>query len=437
MNRERIQFIIDNLAENLEVEAKNWLGGLKSNEMRAKLAKELIALANHGGGLVFIGFDDENDLAEISPQTGELEAYTQDNIASIVLKYAEPPFQCEIELVQKTSSEIVHPVIIVPGQHRTPVYAKSGSPDQSSLLTSHIYVRRPGGSSEAARTQDDWEKLLERLVKARQDELISAIRTVINPPTVERSKRVSLADWHNESYSEWKNLTNALPADSTHRLSKGHWAFSFQISDFNSQSLAILNQYLRNEVPKLTGWPVFTYLHQPERTPNARGDVIQAWLADTSHADAKHSDFWRIDRSGRGFILRPMQEDYNGFGQDRMSGPLFDWSLPVWRTAELFKFVEHFGKRFAGSEAEFDAMVRYHGTRGRSLYNRDWSWNLDGGTASSDPIENGFSGRISTIGSNLPEIVQQLMQPVYEQFQFAELPTAYVVEQINRLLRRN
>ena len=40
--------------EAADIEVKEWLD-LASNEHRASLAKEIIALANHGGGFVLIG----------------------------------------------------------------------------------------------------------------------------------------------------------------------------------------------------------------------------------------------------------------------------------------------------------------------------------------------------------------------------------------------
>ena len=77
MPDEKIQFIADNLQENLEVEVKNWLNGLQAKSDKAILAREIIALANHGGGYIFIGFDDKGaTLPEIAPAVGELEAFT-------------------------------------------------------------------------------------------------------------------------------------------------------------------------------------------------------------------------------------------------------------------------------------------------------------------------------------------------------------------------
>jgi hypothetical protein len=46
--------------ETLDAEVKEWLD-LASNDHRALVAKEVIALANHGGGYLVIGFEERAD----------------------------------------------------------------------------------------------------------------------------------------------------------------------------------------------------------------------------------------------------------------------------------------------------------------------------------------------------------------------------------------
>jgi len=68
------------------------------------------------------------------------------------------------------------------------------------LQTGQVYVRRPGGASEPSRTQDDWEKLIDRLVKARQDDLLAAMRKVIDPLAgADHAARPNLEEWDRES----------------------------------------------------------------------------------------------------------------------------------------------------------------------------------------------------------------------------------------------
>jgi hypothetical protein len=443
MPNDKIQFIIDNLQENLAVEVKNWLGGLQSNDHKAALAKEIISLANNGGGYIFIGFEDAGDgHPEIDPEPGELEAFTQDVVASIVDRHVTPPCQCSVEFYRRQSSDVPHPVISVPGDHRTPVWAKGGSPDGRTLQAATVYVRRPGGYSESARTQDDWERLIDRLVKARQTEQLDAIRDIMSPNTnLVAPTRPSLEAWDEESYAAWQTLLEGLPSNSPHRLTSGHWTFSFSIEPFEKPSLVALNRVLDREMPNYSGWPPFTYIHRKPLAPNAHGELIQAWMAEDPEGrepDASHSDFWRISRNGQGFLLRPMQEDRPEFGENRTPkprGPFFDWTLPVYRATELLKYVEALGLQFSDENAEFNVLLKYYGTMGRKLHDHNWRYNLREGARCTQPIlESRMTAKIHSIRTNIEEWVHSLLTPIFEQFEFQELPKLFVDNVIKDVL---
>lgn len=442
MNLEQLQFLVDNLQEGLNVEVKNWLGGLVDNADKAKLAKEIIALGNNDGGYIFIGFDDTvAGHPEITPGPGELDAYAQDNIASLVNRYVEPACQCRLAYVKKTGSQITHPVIIVPGSHRTPLWAKAASPDQQTLRHATVYVRRPGGSSEPARTQDDWERLIDRLVKARQDDLLVAVRTVLNPSeTLDLTAKPKLEAWEKESYQAWSEKVAQLPARSPHRLENGHWSFSFVIEPFDCPDLVDLNRFLEQEAPKYSGWPPFTYLHAPPRKPVALGNLIEAWLYNPASSDPDFSDYWRVSMEGAGFLLRPMQEDRPGFMSNRMPGPelpAFDWLLPIYRVTELLKFVEAIGTKFADANAQVSTSLRYYRSNDRRLCCHDFNYLLDEGARCAVPeISSRVAFPIAELSINLEERVSALLSPIFAQFEFTELPKAVVDTQVSAALGR-
>ncbi len=442
----KLQFTIDNLQENLEVEAKNWMNGLQSNSDKAKLAKEIIALANHGGGYIFIGFnDDEPELTEIQPSDQELSAFSQDTIAGIVQRYITPPCQCRVEMITKSGSDIVHPVIVVPGEHRTPVWAKAGSPDNNATLRPNtVYIRRPGGSSEPPQTQDDWEKLIERLVRARQSEMLSAFREILNPSSrILSEEQSSIEDWHAESYAAWQQVINEFEEDDPRRLTQGHWTISFAIQPFTTESLGQLNTFLDQEIPKYSGWPPFTYLHRDPVRPQAQGNSITAYLGRLREEEqpihrADHCDFWRVTRDGQGFMLRPMQEDRAGYpGQvyPMPEGPFFDWVLPVYRMTEVLKFIETLGTHFSEEDARFELMVTYYNTNGRKLEQAGMRYNLmEGAVCHVDQLESRISAPVSDISTNLEELIFSLLIPIYEQFEFTELPRQLITNVVADVL---
>ncbi len=436
MSDNPIQFTIDNLQENLEVEAKNWLNGLSGNENKAKLAKEIIALANHGGGYVFVGFDDANNCSEIMPQPNEFEAFTQYAVSQIVQRYVTPPCQCRVEFYTLSDGQQRHPVIIVPGGHRTPVFAKKGSPCNTDLKVATLYVRRPGGYSEPATTQDDWEKLLERLVKARQADLLAQIREIIDPSShVLPDQGLTIEDWDTESYEQWRTVISEFMEDDPRRFKKGHWTASFIIDPFDNPSLSDLNAVLDCEVPRYSGWPPFTYLHRDPVRPQAKGNVIQTYIGHLREGEqpierAEHADFWRVSREGKGFLLRSMQEDRPGFMNNihpKPEGSYFDWVIPIWRVTELLKYIEVLGERFGDERARFQLLLRYYGTSGRKLQINDFKYMLDtGATCSIDILENRIEAGLPEINFSIEELVFSILRPIFEQFEFSVLPKALV-----------
>lgn len=436
MSLERIRHEIENLQEGLDVEVKNWLNGLATNDEKAKLAKEIIALSNHGGGYIFIGFDDEGEgHPEIEPEVGESEAFNQDNLAAIVSRYIQPPMQCAVSFHSREGGEIRHPVITVPGKHRTPVWAARASPDERTLQQGKIYIRRPGGASEEARNQDDWEKLLERLVAARQSEQLEAIRTILNPQVGLDQVDQSLEDWDAESLRIWQGLVEPLAPEDARRFSSGYWSFAFEVDGIRRLDLGELAVFVEREAPRYSGWRPFTYLYRDPGRPIPRGDEIQAWLAQTWQAEpvqvqAGTADFWRLSNDGRGFSLRPYQEDQPEYLEGRLPQPegrYLDWTLPIYRMVEFLKFVEAYGNRFANPESNFNASVRYSGLLDRELTQHRYRYQVnERGPATVDEVESSVSGSIGTIELNLEEMVYSLLRNVYTQFSFTELPRRLV-----------
>ena len=185
-----LQSLIDSPQESMEIEYKNWLEGLSSNLKKAQLAKEIIALSNHGGGYIVIGFTDVNSvLTECAPENNELDAFNVDSVVSVIQRYVVPAIQVEVQYLKQTGSDIKHPIIIVPSSERLPLWAARESPDNGDTLkTNTIYIRRPGAQSSPPRSQDDWEKLLERLVLGRMSQITEAVRSVVDP----RSEQVEV-----------------------------------------------------------------------------------------------------------------------------------------------------------------------------------------------------------------------------------------------------
>lgn len=436
MPDERVQQLIDQLRESEFVEVKNWLGGLVENDEKARLAKEIIALANSGGGHIFIGFTDDEGQGHqpIEPEEHEATAFSQDSIAGVVHRYCTPAIQCGVETYRQTNGQIGHPVIYVPAAGRVPLFASRQSPDNRTLTNGSVYVRRPGGNSEPCRTQDDWERLLERLVHARQDQLINAIRNVLNPEQefTPAAQEQSFEDWISASRAARADLLAALPEGHPLRLEQGNYEVAFSIRPFQEPDIADLNRNLDLNRPRHSGWAPFVSLHRDGMAPRPLGDVIQAWLVgeEGRDRDPSHSDFWRLSVHGDGYLVRAMQEDDPDYGANlapRPHRPGFDWELPIYRMTEMLKLIEWLGLTYSSGDATFQLRVTYFGTNGRRLTQHRLRYMLHrGGMAHGDSISSQVSGRVGEIALNTEEMVFSLLRPVFAQFDFAELPRQLV-----------
>lgn len=439
----RIQELIDSLRESQFTEVKNWLGGLGENAEKAKLAKEIIALANSGGGRIFIGFKDDEGQGHIAiePQGDEAAAFTQDKVSAIVHRYCTPAIQCDVQVYRQTNGKIWHPVIEVPSANRVPVFAARHSPDNRTLMNGTVYVRRPGGNSEPCRAQDDWEQLLDRLVRARQDQILDAMRNVLNPEQEfsQAAEEAVLDKWLDESRTARNEVLNSLPLPKGHplRLERGNYEVAFSIAPFQQPDIVELNRSLHNW-PRHSGWPPFVYLHWEGMKPRPMGNVIQAWLVGEEglKRDPQHSDFWRLSTDGHGYLVRAMEEDHPAL-TPRLLYPGFDWKFPIYRMTEMLKLIEWLGRTYATSDAVFQMQVTYNGTKDRRLITlSSFRYNLpQGKRAHEDSISSCVSGRIEQIALNTRELVFSLLRPVYSQFDFAELRRELVDDVVENVMR--
>lgn len=438
---ERIDFLINNLREDQEVEIKNWLNCLANRADQAKLAKEIIALANHGGGYVFVGFEDEEPHPSIEAPDGWKDAFSQDSIAGVIERYVTPPCQCEVHILTREGEEAEHPVIVVPGDHRTPLFANRGSPEGAEAFErTDVFVRRPGGKSQRASTQDDWEKLINRLVRARRDEMLAAVRGVLDPEgeLIAEDPGINIGPWVEQSHARWNHLLDEglVDLDDYRRFNEGWWHVAFAISGFEVDGLNILSTHLDREMSKFSGWPPFTFLHVDQRAPYPFEDTIEAWIGADS--EAANADFWRVSKNGYGFMLRPFSEDEGDFGINRNPRPplpAFSWTHSIYKMTEVFLYIENLGYEFADTESVFELQVHYHGTEGRSLFQHSYQYTLrEGATCRANHLTNSIITEIGDISSNLNELVYTLLKPIYAQFEFTELPKVLVDNVIKTVL---
>ena len=166
--------LIDHPRERIEVEYKDWLN-LKEKGNKAKIARHAIALANHGGGYIVLGFAEDGQSLVSGPCPAGIPKVTQDEVNEVVSRHAKPAFHCELHFIDHQTTQVSHPIIRIPGNLSVPVISKRHY--NGEIQKHRCYIRKSPPSSEEPTSDAEWRALLERCARANRD-MLDAIRTI-------------------------------------------------------------------------------------------------------------------------------------------------------------------------------------------------------------------------------------------------------------------
>lgn len=440
--KRRLTDLVENPRETPDVELKDWLDLRGNPDHKAQLAKALLALANHGGGYLLIGFEDGPDPKRSErDEPSTLAGYSQDIINGIVQSYADPPFHCDVKHVVHSSGKS-HPVVIVPGMHRVPIRAKRSGPEKKYVIENTIYIRRPGPKSEAPQSGREWDEVLARCLAARKDEFLTTIRNIIAGQVAESplpDTNAALNGWIDESLKSWLGLISRLPENDSRRCPHGCYWIAYEIAgDFSRPTNADLLEKLSRSTARLTGWSPWWVPTRKEIMPYQMNGVIECWLGrdhDPHFGDAPHVDFWRISPQGRGFLLRGYDEDGDwALKQGFQHGSVFDVTLPIWRVGEAVINASLLAKNLGATDAVMSLRVNYSGLAGRELTSisgdrKIWQQRI----AQENTITLSTTVPLEAIDDNLVEILLPLLAPLYACFSFFVLKPDLVQTEVSRL----
>jgi hypothetical protein len=426
--------------ETLTIEHKGWLD-LRDNGHKALLAKAIIGLANSGGGVIVLGTrkdaGQEGALGSF-PRPEALARYTVDDINSVVQRFAEPEFHCELVFATHPGTGVEHAFVLVPGGHQVPIMACRNGPN-GELQQRRCYVRKAGPRTEEPYTKADWDSVLERCLQARRESMLDAIRVIVQGHTgagpLPPSARAQLRDFITASQGRWEALVAPLPADDPARMPLGHYTVAFSILGVEPVSLAELRR--RMEVAsrvKHTGWTPFIHLYRPAFEPRPVGGAIEVWLGAPDEErwrhDAAHCDYWRAESAGSFFQQRGYDEDST---QRVTPGKAMDITLPIWRVGEILLYASRLARLYA-EDPTILVTCRYTGLQGRTLIRLDgFSDILERRRCVDDTAHLETQATARELDDNLVEVLHPLLSPLYERFGFFELTLPFVTREVERL----
>ncbi len=435
---EELQPFITEPREDLDAEYKDWLD-LTNNKHRATLAKAAIALANHGGGRIVIGFADQGQTLVSGPCPKEIPEITQDSVNAAIRRYAEPRFHCEMYNVLHPDTSVSHPVVIVPGTVTVPVMSKNQCPGVIAL--NRCYIRKPGPESEEPRTSEEWRNLFNRCLRANRDDMLEAIRSIMTGRVELQDSRPSvledLRDYSTAAHDRWEELVLDAPDDSPARFPHGYYEMAFSLVEATPMSGF---DELRNRLSiarqvKLSGWTPFLEIQNSELRPYPLDVFVESWLGRPYYRQTSGNphicDFWRASLDGKLYTIRGYLEDR----RDITPGRAFYIPLPIWRIGEGLLFASRFAETF--EEVDQIALhCRFTGLKGRFLETgHQHSERLLSGAYPISTDEVILTGQITQqqIQDNLAEVLHPLLQRLYGQFNFFKLPFDVVAQELHQM----
>lgn len=439
----RIADVLREPRETLDVEIKGWLDIIHDNAHRATLAKAIVALANHGGGLVLIGLTETVDgIVADAHRPANLAGYSVDHVNAVVNRYIEPPFHCDVKLGKRPTDDLEYPIVVVPGGHQFPVRASRSGPNNEGIRENVYYIRRLGPQSEGPQSGQEWDQLIRRCITNARDDLLDRFRVLMagGAPAVVAPEGVTDRVWHwcEASEARWQDIADTFPEGASARLSHGHYAVGYQLihDDLRPVASPALLDRLQAGVVRYTGWPPFWVPHVQDLAPYPYEGTIECTMARGGQSDPGHADFWRANPEGQFFLLRGFQEDARGEGQE--PGATLELTTPVWRMGEILLHAASMARQFEAPDAKVVFCVRWSGLAGRTLVshaNRHWA-DLENFSARQNVFQNQTIVQADQVADSLPEIVAPLLQPFYALFNFFDPPVAFVANELARMRDR-
>ncbi|MDE2888431.1 MAG: hypothetical protein OXR72_09445, partial [Gemmatimonadota bacterium] len=420
---------------------QDWLD-LSNTEDKAKLAKAAIALANHGGRYIVIGFGEVDQLLKSGPIPERVPQVTQDLVNQAINRFAEPELQCNVHNIPHPDTEVLHPVIVVPGELTTPIMSKRLC---EGIIRQHrCYIRKPGPKSEEPKTSDEWRRLLRRCVVANKDELLDAIRTALagnieETEVKEPDETDKLRSFVRDARAYWKKAVAKQPTNSPLRFPHGYYEISISLlNPTPPKDVSELQTHLY-EAGQInhTGWPVFPILRNSDWAPFPDGDSINAHIGkpiddEETTEETHHCNFWRASLDGKLYAICGYRED----SQEQPGRVLYDSSL-IWRLGEGILFVNRYMSTFDKIE---QVILQFHftGLMGRHIADAEIpSLRRDFYVSKVEEYRVGFTVKSEEIENNLAEVIHAILKRLYGQFNFYPLNVEFVAKELQDLRKNN
>lgn len=457
----RADELVNRPSESLSVELKRWIDP-DEPQGRAKIVCTSLALWNHGGGYLVIGFDDET----LQPDTDNAPEDVQskfhiDKIQGLVSRYSSVPFEITVEFPERDGQ--LYPVISVPSGVKTPVAAKRDFEfgGRKLINVDAVYIRSLLANNTPSTTRakwNDWPKIVEVCFDNREADIGRFLRRHLSgvSPEVIQGIASSIVSAHEPEPTGEEALMSLLQ-DGMQRFENEKNERRIELPDHGSWEAGLrvigdvpphaANQSFLSLIdssnPSYTGWPIWLVSQgftDDTARPYVHDGLWEAFIASNTYGRIDHLDFLRFDPNGCFYLYRGLSDDFSR--SERAPPPLtaLEFGLPVLRVAEAIAvgiaIVKAMGCNIDNTQLGF--VFRWTKLRGREL--TAWAHPgrdiRPGRMAHQNELVSSINVPLDIPLAALGGVVSQVVRPLFEVFDGFELGDVIVDELTNNLLER-
>ena len=299
-----------------------------------KLVRHILGMCNAGGGYLVIGYI-ENSKKELEPQELDekiISTYDPSILAQCVEKFTAGTERINLKIHKEKHPKTgyIYPIIEVEGFDKVPFFCKSSS---GILQEDALYLRVASARTVRVATPDDWNKLIDKCVEKRHDEILSRFANLLKemgmPKTLLPIEPVAIKDeWLENKREEFKQVCkdNDVAFEGLeiyHRLtnSKQKWS---QTDLLNAAEKAVL---------KNTGYPIAFVTYDERAKPKPEKDGIKTIITNKFFG----FDLWAMSIEGKFYFFRRNEEEKEPdpfFGETTSYKGYFLFDTKIWRIAE-------------------------------------------------------------------------------------------------------
>jgi hypothetical protein len=381
--------LVSSRSEDLSIEYKAWLD-TRDPAARAKLAKHIAALCNHGGGYLAFGVDDKTR-APMGETTLDRGFFSQDEITGVVKKYLDPRPAIRVEEAEHEG--VRYPVVIVPPHGSRPVVPiadgpKDGNGKPIGIRAGVVYVRRAGPESVPITSPDDWNALFDRCLAHRADLMGVILRAALarpGRPAMQATKmlKAAIEATATDFVEQVASFGKTVAPKEQPRVLKARDAFSVigygllgedgQLIDL--QGVRALNDRVSISMRQFaySGWATFIPLPVPKKAPQIRTEVLlgedrtylEGMRLDAMEVLFSALDYWRIYETGIAATAQSDRED-GAAPRQREDVRYLNVTEVLWRLHSLLAHARLIGQETPGVQ-QVEVRMDWRGLAGRML----------------------------------------------------------------------